>query len=1054
MIKRSAVHSANRLTKISLLLKLVVLSANTNEAAAPPSMTARFSGTSKRILRMPSRLRFSSCLAAVALSIVTLNPVWADDTEIFFPNNTTVNTGQPNVLIVLDGSGSMDNLDGGNTTRLDRMVNAMNQLLDTLQGTNVGLMRFSHDEGGRILFPVMDLDEQVCGFGPCMSVRDHLKKLLSEFEEAGSTPTISALLEAINYFDGKPVEFGKRRSANNSNNSRYSRVSNPLSYTGGKPNIPNGCDPINNPNSASCRQETITGNPVYISPIEHECQANHIILLTDGAPRGTSGIAQAKTLVGGSCAITPGIEDGQCGPELAAYMASQKNIITHTIGFNFSSPWLETVADASIGPRSQGTSHEARSADDLVTTLNAIFGQVEEIDTTFVAPGATIDQFTRLSHREDVYLAMFQPSARAGWQGNLKRYSLRGTPPALRDQNDQLAIDPQTGTFVPTARSFWSNSIDGAEVTEGGAANQLLFDGSNFNNRNIVTRFAGEDFLMGLENRISVGNKNITTADVGGAVDADEKDDIIQWLRGVDVRDDDQDNSTTDARQFMGDPLHSRPVIIDYGTPAAPESVTFVGTNEGFLHAIDAETGREMYAYMPLELMGNLKSLYDNNYTSPEDRPYGVDGDLVVRRQDLNTNGVIDGSDKAHIYTGLRRGGRNYYALDVSNKNDPVFEWQIEGGTGYATELGETWSKLTMAKIRVGNLIRQVAIFGGGYDNDQDDHYTRTPDGVGRAIYIVDIDTSELLWAGSINTAGSNKIEHFPDMEYSFPSNVKVVALGEESLATQFYIGDMGGRIWRFDINNGEAAGDKLVDGGIIADFAADNSAADARRFYHEPDLSLSMVDGKRVINIAIGSGFQAHPLDEIIEDKFFLVRYPYEDTGNYGIQNGKGGYRPIELNDLFDTTDNLIQEGTPKQQEAARMALDAAQGWRIDLDSPGEKILGQSSTINNVIRFISYVPNTGTDICLPDIGSSRFYQVNLEDGSSTTDNPADTRSGNKRRYLDIPGGGIAPPIQTLFVPNKDGTKVVPSAVSGPQVLWEGDSNNLLQRLYWSESPQ
>ena len=137
-------------------------------------------------------------------------------------------------------------------------------------------------------------------------------------------------------------------------------------------------------------------------------------------------------------------------------------------------------------------------------------------------------------------------------------------------------------------------------------------------------------------------------------------------------------------------------------------------------------------------------------------------------------------------------------------------------------------------------------------------------------------------------------------------------------------------------------------------------------------------------------------------------------------------------------------------------MALDAAQGWRIDLDSPGEKILGQSSTINNVIRFISYVPNNGTDICLPDIGSSRFYQVNLEDGSPGADNQNpnnSNKSGNKRRYTDIPGGGIAPPIQTLFVPNKNGT-TTPSAVSGPQVLWEGDSNSLLQRLYWSESPQ
>jgi|GEM_PF-4276045 len=152
------------------------------------------------------------------ITLAVLNPVWADDTEIFSGNSTN----KPNVLFILDGSGSMNKYDcangqdsetpcgdgspTGDTTRLERMQDALVQMLDAAEGVNVGLMRFSHNAaGGKILFPIRDIEEEVCGFGPCMSVRDHLKLQVSQFVASGSTPTVAALLEAYNYFTGKPV---------------------------------------------------------------------------------------------------------------------------------------------------------------------------------------------------------------------------------------------------------------------------------------------------------------------------------------------------------------------------------------------------------------------------------------------------------------------------------------------------------------------------------------------------------------------------------------------------------------------------------------------------------------------------------------------------------------------------------------------------------------------------------------------------------------------------------------------------------------------------------
>ena len=96
-----------------------------------------------------------SCL----LTLLCGNPVVADDTEIFFSAVSTVEA-QPNILFLLDASGSMnryDCADGslghspcndgspfGNMTRLERMNAGMIEIINNATGVNVGLMRYSN----------------------------------------------------------------------------------------------------------------------------------------------------------------------------------------------------------------------------------------------------------------------------------------------------------------------------------------------------------------------------------------------------------------------------------------------------------------------------------------------------------------------------------------------------------------------------------------------------------------------------------------------------------------------------------------------------------------------------------------------------------------------------------------------------------------------------------------------------------------------------------------------------------------------------------------------
>jgi len=73
-----------------------------------------------------------------------------------------------------------------------------------------------------------------------------------------------------------------------------------------------------------------------------------------------------------------------------------------------------------------------------------------------------------------------------------------------------------------------------------------------------------------------------------------------------------------------------------------------------------------------------------------------------------------------YLYVGMRRGGKNYYSFDITSKTSPSLKFRIEGGMGDFAKLGQTWSKPTVTKIRLGSTEKTVLIFGGGYDEDQD----------------------------------------------------------------------------------------------------------------------------------------------------------------------------------------------------------------------------------------------------------------------------------------------------------------------------------------------
>ena len=391
--------------------------------------------------------------------------------------------------------------------------------------------------------------------------------------------------------------------------------------------------------------------------------------------------------------------------------------------------------------------------------------------------------------------------------------------------------------------------------------------------------------------------------------------------------------------------------------------------------------------------------------------------------------------------------------------------------------MGETWSQAVVTSINYLGTETKVLIFGGGYDRSQDDHVARTADTVGRAIYIVNAETGALLWSGGPKDGSETK--SFDDMIYSFPSTPKAVDTNGNGNADQIYVGDIGGRIWRFDIDEHATNTNHLVHGGIVADLGTDGSISDTRRFYHSPDISTANRLGKKYINIAIGSGYQAHPLDTVIEDRFYLIRYPHnpiiDENGKYhygtpnttvsatGTITPSGEYSPILESNLFNATNNVLGEGTDTEVAQAEQELAASDGWFIEMERNGEKVLGSSVTFDNKILFASYVPGDSPVNCAPEIGFGVFWALNLWDATPVT-NLSDSDSVNLKksdRNKQIPGGGIPAPVQTLFIEsgnkNEDGEEESKElqilAISGANSLMQLNNKSLVKRVYWSEYP-
>ncbi len=731
----------------------------------------------------------------------------------------------------------------------------------------------------------------------------------------------------------------------------------------------------------------------YNSPIS-SCSTNIIVLLSDGKPTRSENISGTEALIGASCADDPALPHGKCGPELVRFLANNdqvggipgSKVSTYTIGFNADLAG-QTFLQA-LATEGSGQYYEASNAASLTAALTSIINSVSAEAETFVGL-STSTQPSTISSSPRVFMNLFNPVNKRAWNGNTKGYF--ASSEGLKDLNGDLAVEVigDKSQFKATAQSFWSAGPDGNVVEAGGMSAKLPSAARSIYSYTGPNPAPDNSALT----LLAAGDASINPA-LFGVADHASKDAVITWLETA----------------KMADSLHSKPVVLSY--PGM--DIMFTMTNQGLLHAVDVTNntagGNEIFAFVPQALLSQLKDQQAN--ASSSDHLYGLDGSISYFHDDSDNDHVIDGGEKVYLYFGMRRGGNHYYALDVTDLHlgsTPDLQWRIDGGAGAFAKLGQTWSRMVVTKVPwSGGTKKSVLIFGGGYDTDQDSYLTRTVDDIGTAVYMVDAQDGDLVWSAQNTVAGTT---HIPALDYSIPSDITVIDTNNNQLADRLYFGDMGGQLWRIDLDEASfAGGTASASYTQLADLAT-NAAAENRRFYYPPSVALIQEGGVFYHAVAIGSGWRAKPLTNAVDNKFFMIRDTNVSVGPPALWTTK------TVGDLYDIDSNLIGEGpTP---DAARLDLiNNHDGWVLSLANSGEKALSESLIFDNTLLFTTLTPSSIALGC--GSGTGRLYVMNLFDGVPVLDFVADSNMKAEDRQKKLPGSGI-PTVPVPWFPEKDG---------------------------------
>ncbi|MDP3278297.1 MAG: PilC/PilY family type IV pilus protein [Deltaproteobacteria bacterium] len=705
------------------------------------------------------------------------------------------------------------------------------------------------------------------------------------------------------------------------------------------------------------------------------CRARYNVLITDGKPNMDFGVSEPG---GPVCDEAAGLCPYQHPTRTAMEMAatgggSAPGVKTWVVAFNAADPATTSILGA-IATAGGGSLITANDSATLRGGLDRLFTSFSQGTTTRTAPAFGGSSGSASSSASYQFNTSFAISGTATWEGVLERRRTvcEGSPPA------------------PVEKAFDATQDDFGALLRLSARNAA---GRGWGPRKlwsyVPTTFSTVPQLLGVV-RASVSGDFTTALDSGlspwttGSATGGQRDATLAWLRG--------EPGTSRENTPLGDIYHSNPLIVSGPSVSLPdqsyaafrarplaaagarrvpvtiatrETVLYVGSNDGILHAFDADTGEEMWGFVPPMLMPTL------GQRTTGTRMWGFDGTPVSRDVifSRNAGAPASGTDwRSVLVVGLREAAGGYMGLDVTDPRRPKFLWQFSDadlrsstGTPMIATIRTTWPSGTLNE-------RAVALLPGGSGAPA---VTCTPTAnvrpaparsavrwpgaggtprsavrcwngrSGQFVYVIDMETGLTIrklgtGAGGLQPTGSPIIG-------SFAGHLA----GEGSVTTRGYVGDADGGLWRLDMTVANPSSWSLDQ---MYDVFYDSAYNAGQPLISQPIVT---VDRNGDTLIALGSG-DVDLLEGTEANRVVMIREHDPDPAN--------PTNPVDV-----TTHWMLRNNTNPDRGLLN----------------GERLTGPLSLFNGVLYFGTFVPSSSTDAC--EFGFSRLWGVDQAQLDLTT---------------------------------------------------------------------
>ena len=428
---------------------------------------------------------------------------------------------------------------------------------------------------------------------------------------------------------------------------------------------------------------------------------------------------------------------------------------------------------------------------------------------------------------------------------------------------------------------------------------------------------------------------------------------LVNFLRGQTgkegFKEGDVNKLFRDRVSSLGDIAYSAPVFVKapfagYDDPnyasyktsqASRVPMVYVGANDGMLHAFyagatDLNAGTEAWAFIPTFSLPKMHKLasegYGNEYAA------FVDGTPVVN--DVCASDCAPPTPptasaavwKTILVSGLRNGGKGYFALDVTDPAVPKALWEFKwsdacfdaGSTADQftdCHIGLSYGDPVIAKLEDG---RWVVFVTSGYNNVNDP--VKTGDGQGY-LYVLEAMTGKILYKIGTGVGSDTNVSGLAHI------SARSVETLRDNTAKFVYGTDLLGNVWRFDVNN--LISPSGVEAGLLATLL--DSSGNAQPITTKPQLGIVGTEPW----VYVGTGQYLGEQD--------LNPANYKTQSVWGIKDPLTSTAVTSLRSTFKkvvtTTVGGETSTTAYRTSSCAERCDSTAGWFVDLPASGERV-------------------------------------------------------------------------------------------------------------------